>query len=237
MTDPEHVPTMTVGDIMTKDVLAIDVNDGLDVIVGLFEKYDYDGMPVVDASGKMLGLINSYDLVMHSTDLHLPTLLKLMDAIMRDKGDRQGVDDHFTRLRQVRAASIMNTHVMTLKPEDSIAEAAKVFSQFSRVNPICVVDGAGKLVGVVSRFDLIRFFSKAYFNQAMQGVTENRDPFRAFATRSEREVETLVEEVQSDFLIVNKRRPLLWKYVSIGTFAAGLLAATALIIRIVSKGG
>ena len=67
-----------VGDVMTRDVLAIDANDTLDVIAGLFEKYDYDGMPVVDSSRKLLGIITAYDMILQSSDMHLPTLLKIV---------------------------------------------------------------------------------------------------------------------------------------------------------------
>jgi hypothetical protein len=43
--------------------------------------------------------------------------------------------------------------------------------------------------------------------------------------------------VKEEFLLVQKRRPLIWKYIAIAAFAGGLIAATALIIRIVQKSG
>jgi hypothetical protein len=71
----------------------------------------------------------------------------------------------------------------------------------------------------------------------VQQVSPGTDPFREFPTKSEKEVEAAVKKVEEDFLLVSKRRPLIWKYVAVATFAAGLIAATALIIRIVQKQG
>ena len=226
-----------VGDVMTKDVLAIDANDTLDVIAGLFEKYDYDGMPVVDSNHKLLGMITGYDMVLQSSDMHLPTLLKIMGQISTDKADRRALDEHFNKLRDIKATSIMNPKVVTIGPDASLEEAAKLFADFHKVNPLCVVDAEGKLLGVLSRYDIIKFFNEAYLQNVVKQTSPQSESFKEFPTRSEREVEQAVNKVEKDFLIVSKRRPLIWKYLTVAAFAAGLVAATALIIRIVQKTG
>ena len=106
------------------------------------------------------------------------------------------------------------------------------------VNPLCVVDAENKLVGIVSHYDVIKFFNEAYLNRVIQKQTgPSPDAFKAFPSKSETEVEKAASRVQEEFLLVQKRRPLIWKYIAIATFTAGLVAATALIIRIVQKGG
>lgn len=222
---------------MTGDVLAIDANDTLDVIAGLFEKYDYDGMPVVDSERKLLGIITGYDMILQSSDMHLPTLLKIMDQIAREKGDRKAIDQHFGKLRDIKATSIMNPKVITVGPDATLDEAAKIFADHHKVNPLCIVDAEGKLVGVLSRYDVIKFFNENYLKRVVQQANPGTDPFKEFPTKSEKEVEEAVQEVQEKFLLVSKRRPLIWKYIAVATFAAGLVAATALIIRIVQREG
>jgi CBS domain-containing protein len=228
---------LKVGDVMTKDVLAIDANDTLDIIAGLFEKYDYDGMPVVDSDRKLVGMITGYDMILQSSDMHLPTLLKLMDQVARDKGDKRVIDEHFGKLRDIKATSIMNPKVMSVHQDATLEEAAKIFADHHKVNPLCVVDAEGKLVGVLSRYDIIKFFNEAYLKRVVSQATPGNDPFKEFPTKSEKEVEEAVGKVTEDFLLVQKRRPLIWKYVALAMFAAGLVAATALIIRIVSREG
>jgi CBS domain-containing protein len=227
----------TVGNVMTKDVLAIDANDTLDVIAGLFEKYDYDGMPVVDSTKKLLGMITAHDMVLQSSDMHLPTLLKIMDQISVNQADRRMLDQQFAKLREIKATSIMNPKIVTVHPEATLEEAAKTFAEHHNINPLCVVDADGKLVGVLARYDVIKFFNEAYFQRVVQQASPGTNPFREFPKRSDTEVQKAVQDVQQGFVLVTKRRPLIWKYVAIAAFAAGLLAATALIIRIVQKSG
>lgn len=223
---------------MTKDVLAIDVNDTLDVIAGLFEKYDYDGMPVIDSTHALKGVITAYDLVLQSSGTHLPTMLKLMDEIARGKGDKRVLEEHFGKLRDIKATSIMNPTVVSVKSDATLEDAAKIFADYPKVNPLCVVDAENKLVGVLSRYDIIKFFNEAYLNHVVQKQTgPDQEAFKAFPTKSEHEVEDAAEKVKEEFLLVQKRRPLIWKYIAIAAFGAGLVAATALIIRIVQKSG
>lgn len=226
-----------VGDVMTKDVLAIDANDTLDVIAGLFEKYDYDGMPVIDSTKKLLGIITAYDMVLQSTDMHLPTLLKIMDQIATNKADKRALDAHFNKLRDIKATSIMNPKVITIGVDGTLEEAAQIFADHHKINPLCVVDVEGKLVGVISRYDVIKFFNETYLKRVVQSSGGGADPFKEFPTHSENEVEKAVKDVREGFVLVTNRRPLVWKYVAIAAFAAGLVAATALIIRIVQKTG
>jgi CBS domain-containing protein len=232
-----ETPQLKVGDVMTKDVLAIDANDTLDIIAGLFEKYDYDGMPVVDSTRKLLGIITGYDMILQSSDMHLPTLLKIMGQISTDKADKRALDEHFGKLRDIKATSIMNAKVITIGQDSTLEEAAKVFADHHKVNPLCVIDAEGKLVGVLSRYDIIKFFNEAYLQRVVQEANPGTDAFKEFPTKSETEVEKAVQDVQEGFVLVTKRRPLIWKYLAVAAFAAGLVAATALIIRIVQKSG
>lgn len=229
------MPQLKVGDVMTKDVIAVDVNDTLDIIAGLFEKYDFDGMPVVDSERTLKGIITAYDMILQSQDLHLPTLLKLMDQVARDKSDKRAIDEHFGKLRDIKATAIMQPNAVSVRADATLEEAAKIFADYPKANPVCVVDEAGKLVGVLSRYDIIKFFNEAYLKRVVQEKGGDASAFKEFPTRSEDEVAKAVEKVTEDFVLVTKRRPLVWKYVAIAMFIGGLLAATVAIIRIVSK--
>jgi CBS domain-containing protein len=221
---------------MTGDVLAIAADDTLDTIAQLFEKYDYDGMPVVDANYKLLGVITAYDMILQSSGMHLPTVIGIMQNIAKGKGDRRQLEEQFSKLREIKATAIMNPKALTVRTNAPLSEAAKLFAENPKVNPISVVDGDGKLLGVISRYDVLKFFNEKYFNQII-GKVNDGDPFRAFPTKSSKEAEQALSEVEEKFLLVTKRRPLIWKYLFIAAFAAGLVVATALIIRIVQRGG
>lgn len=221
---------------MTKDVLAVNAEDGLDLVSELFERYDYDGMPVVGESRKLLGIITAYDMIVQSSGMHLPTLLNIMDKISVNRADQKELDAHFSKLKEIKAKEVMNTKPLTVPPDATLQEAAKLFAEHHRVNPLVVVDANGTLVGVVSRYDIIKFFNAKYFQQVVAQANVYKDPYREFTkTKSERDVESAVSELSDEFLLVTKKRPLLWKYFAVAMFIAGLVAATALIIRIVLR--
>lgn len=227
-----------VRDIMTKDVLAINAEDSLELVAQLFEKYDYDGMPVVGEGHKLMGVISAYEMVLQSSGMHLPTIISIMEKISVNQADRRDLDRHFAKLKEIKAKQIMNPNPVTISPDANVEEAAKLFAEHHRVNPISVVDAGGVLVGVLSRYDIIKFFNQAYLQQVVTAAKPGEDPFRGFAkTKSEHEVESAVGSLEKEFLLVTKKRPTIWKIVAIAMFIAGLIAATALVIRIVKKGG
>ena len=119
------VKVAQIRDIMTAKVLTVKDTDTLDYVAGLFEKYDYDGLPVVDSGGVLKGIITAYDMVVQSSGMHLPTLFNIMDQISVDKADKAALEGHFNKLKTVKASEIMNSNPLTVKPETLVEEAAK----------------------------------------------------------------------------------------------------------------
>jgi len=221
---------------MTKDVLVLSPEDNLETIAQLFEKYDYDGMPVAGEGRKLLGIITGYDMILQSSGMHLPTIIGIMGQIAVNQADRKDLDQHFNRLKEITAKQIMNPNALTVDQDSSVIEAANLFAQHHRVNPLCVTDSNGVLVGILSRYDIIRFFNSSYFQQVSGSVNPLSDPFKGVSqTKSERAIDSTVKDLSKDFLFVTKKRPRIWTYVAIAMFAAGLAVATAFVIRIVQK--
>jgi len=228
------VKVAQIRDIMTAKVLTVKDTDTLDYVAGLFEKYDYDGLPVVDSGGVLKGIITAYDMVVQSSGMHLPTLFNIMDQISVDKADKAALEGHFNKLKTVKASEIMNSNPLTVKPETLVEEAAKEFAQHHKVNPIVVVDANGKLAGVVSRYDIIRFFNEKYFNRILE-ATGHTNVLQGLARANvEKEVQSTVGAL-GQFLLVGKIRPRIWKIIAISAFIAGFIGSMALIIRIVKK--
>lgn len=228
----------TVKDIMTTQVLSVRAEDTLDTVAQLFERYDYDGMPVVGPGKKLMGIITAYEMVSQSSGMHLPTIVEIMDKIAVNRADRKELDQHFNKLKQIRATQIMNPKPLTVAADAPLTTVARLFAENHRVNPILVIDATGGLLGVVSRYDIIKFFNEKYFQQVVGQAKVYSDPFKEMAkTKSEREIESAVGELSQEFLLVTKKRPLIWRYIAIAMFVAGLVAATALVIRIVQQGG
>ena len=115
-------------DLMTSQVVAISPDASIDQAVSMLLDHRVSGLPVVDESGNLLGVISEIDII---------------DLVYKSDIETSRVRDHMTR------------NVCTLNADASIDEAARMFCE-QRLRRIPVVDER-KLVGVLSRRDLIRF--------------------------------------------------------------------------------
>jgi len=156
-----------VKDIMTKKIVSLGPDDSLERATRLFEEYKYDGFPVVNEDGRLLGIVTAYDMVSQSYATHLPSLLHIIENMTRDKNDEKTLKDQFERVRTVKIRDMMNVDPLVIGPDVRVEDLAKEFIQHHRVNPIPVIDADKKLLGVVSRFDIIQFFDEKYFHKML----------------------------------------------------------------------
>ena len=137
-----------VKDIMTTDVVTVSPESTIDEAVSLLLDHQVSGLPVVDEQRRLLGVISEIDII----DLVYETAIEVSK-----------VCDHMTR--EVRA----------LDGDASLDDAASIFcAQAIRRIP---VTQAGKLIGVVSRRDLIRFVRD--IRKELQSDGQGCQPYRS----------------------------------------------------------
>lgn len=223
-----------VSDIMTqKKIIAIDEDTNLQEAEKFFEEYGYKGFPVVDKNKKLVGILTEYDMVSHSSGAHIPTMMSLLENIKVNRQDRKDLDEFFKNVRNIKVKNVMNTDPLTITEDTPIEELAKNFSEHHKVNPILVTDKTGNLRGVVSRYDILRFFNEKYLHNVLaeqKSQEKNIEKLKNNAT--EGNVENLVSELSESFILVNKRRPRIWKIIAIIAFLTGFITAVSWILRI-----
>ncbi len=157
-----------VSDIMRVSITTVSPDDSLEFAAQLFEKYNYEGFPVIDHNKKLVGIVTAYDMILQGSGMHLPTILNIMKQASDNTVENKALDEHFKRLREIKIREVMNIDPLVVGPDIKVEDLAKEFAQHHRVNPIPVVDGERRLLGIVSRYDLIRFFNEQYFKKVMQ---------------------------------------------------------------------
>ncbi|MFJ6749305.1 MULTISPECIES: CBS domain-containing protein [unclassified Streptomyces] len=120
-----------VGSVMSGDVVrARGTMPGPD-IARLLDEHDISGLPVVDTDDKVLGVVSA-------TDLERPA---------RPAGGSTAAT----------AAELMSVPPRTVRADDSLVRAARLMTEH-RVERLPVVDEEARLVGMVTRRDLLRIF-------------------------------------------------------------------------------
>jgi CBS domain-containing protein len=144
---------------MTRTVRTVHRNTRVAEIARTLLAEDISGVPVVDDTGHVVGIVTEGDLVVENANVHFPTFLQIFDARIYLTSTRH-FEEELRRALGTTAADVMTAGVLTVKPDDDIAVAATLMTD-KRVNPIPVVDHS-RLVGIISRRDILRHIVEDY---------------------------------------------------------------------------
>lgn len=126
-----------VEEIMTKDVVTCDANDRINKVLDKMKDSGYSGLPVLK-NGKLVGVITRKDII------------KAGYARL-EREDEKGV-----KKKAPRVEALMSTPPITVSPKDHIKRAMEILVE-RNIGRLPVVEN-GKLVGIISRDDIIKAF-------------------------------------------------------------------------------
>ncbi|MGA5822031.1 CBS domain-containing protein [Kitasatospora sp. NPDC094028] len=137
-----------VGELMTSAVVHVRPDTGFKEIARLLAEHDITAVPVLDHEDRPLGVVSEADLLLNEAAQEDPAGLLLTPNLPpRERA----------RSRATTAVGLMTGPAVCARPEWTVVEAARLM-QSEHVKRLPVVDEAGRLVGVVSRSDLLRVF-------------------------------------------------------------------------------
>lgn len=150
----------TVQEIMERDVVTAHPDDDIASLLRTMRKHELPGVPVVDGSGRVVGIVTEADLVIREedADLHLPHHIDLFGGVIF----LEPFKHYEERLRRAFAASVgdmMTADPVTIGPDEPVNRAARVIAE-RRHNRLPVVDADGKLLGVVTRLDVLEALTR-----------------------------------------------------------------------------
>ncbi len=148
-------------DIMTKEVVTVTEQDTLQDVVDLLSKHRFGGLPVVDENSRVQGIISVTDIVHYSEKIDVVPLINLSGWVSPHADTtsliylRKGQDAlHYTTVGEV-----MRRKIFTAKEEESLNEVARLMKR-RRINRVPIVDDDKKLVGIVTRSDIVQGISQ-----------------------------------------------------------------------------
>ncbi len=145
---------MKAKDIMSKNIISVKGTATIEEIAQVFVDNHISGVPVVDDNGDLVGIVTEGDLIHKKTSPRAPSVLSILGATIYVQGVHQYRDD-FAKLLAMSAHDIMNSEVITVTPDTGVAEIADIFVK-KNINRVPVIGKDGKMVGIVSREDIIR---------------------------------------------------------------------------------
>ena len=140
-----------VKDVMTKEVVVAGRDTPYKEIVELMHEHRVTALPVIDAQGRPIGIVSEADLLLKEE-------LGPEATAARPQGThRQG---QRAKAAGRTAAELMTTPVVTVGPDELLPGAARLMHRHG-VKRLPVVAEDGRVIGIVSRADLLRVFLRS----------------------------------------------------------------------------
>ncbi|GAA2783921.1 CBS domain-containing protein [Kitasatospora paracochleata] len=133
---------------MTRAVVHVRPDTGFKEIARLLAEHDVTAVPVLDLDDRPLGIVSEADLLVNEAAQEDPAGLLLTPSLPPREAARS---------RAVTAEALMTGPAVCARPEWTVVEAARLMER-EHLKRLPVVDEAGRLIGIVSRSDLLRVF-------------------------------------------------------------------------------
>jgi CBS domain-containing protein len=157
---------MRVRELMTTRVLSIGPEAPIKDVAKVLVENRISGLPVCDIEGHVLGVISEGDILYKEHDPTEGRRGGPLAWLATDKATYSG----YVKSRAMAARSAMTAPAITVAPYESVSEAARIMAERG-VNRLPVVRDE-KLVGIITRADLVRAFTRTD-DQIEREITED----------------------------------------------------------------
>ena len=153
-------------DVMVRDVVTVKPDDDVALVVRLLAEHDVSALPVVDDDDNVVGVISEADLLHREeigTEKQRPWWLEAVTPASTLAGE-------FAKSHGRRVEEIMSSNVVSASEDTPLGEIATLLERH-RIKRLPILR-AGKLVGIVSRSNLIQALASS---QAQSGICARTD--------------------------------------------------------------
>lgn len=170
---------MAVKDVMTTDVVSVNEKAAFQVVAEILISERVSGVPVLDDDDHVLGVVSEHDLLCKEEfkqryygDYYRPPLRARLRHVA---GSEHG---SYRKSLGETAGELMTSPAVVATPDHSVVQAARLMDARG-VKRLPVVDPEGRLIGIVSRRDLVKVFVRSdedIMRRVLEGVPPHAVP-------------------------------------------------------------
>jgi CBS domain-containing protein len=158
---PDRSPVLpmsqTVADIMTADPIVVTPETPLNEAIKILAEKRISGLPVVNATGKLVGVISETDLMWQETGVTPAPYFMLLDSVIYLENPAKHERELHKALGQTVGEVMTDKNLVTIAPDRPIREAAQIMHEH-KVRRLPVID-QDQITGILTRGDIIRFMA------------------------------------------------------------------------------
>lgn len=148
----------SVTQIMSTKVLAVAPETSIAQVARTMSEHGVSGLPVIDSDNNLVGIVTETDIISHEMQVDAPTFVPILDWIIRMPGDTS--EDDLRRVLATSASQLMTTPVYSVTSDATVQELATLMFE-RKVNPVPVLNYDNRVIGIVSRSDIVRLLAEA----------------------------------------------------------------------------
>jgi len=144
---------LKVKDIMSSEVITVSPETEIAQAAKLLLAKRINGVPVVDKTGKLVGILCQSDLIAQQKSIPIPSLFTLLDGYI-PLTLLNRLDKEVEKIAATTVDHAMTQNPITVDPDTDIEKVAVLMVE-KNYHTLPVVD-RGKLVGIVGKEDVLR---------------------------------------------------------------------------------
>lgn len=144
---------MLVKEIMTPKPITVEVDMEIFKAAKILLDSRINGLPVVDDTGKLVGILCQSDIIAQQKKLPVPSLFSFLDGYI-NLSSMKGLEKEVRKIAATAVSDAMTPNPVTVGPESSIETVAALMVDHN-FHTLPVVE-KGQLVGVVGKEDILR---------------------------------------------------------------------------------
>jgi CBS domain-containing protein len=145
----------TAAEIMDADVPTVTREEDAKRAIDLLAQTELGAIPVVDTENHVVGIVSESDLILseEESDLHLPHYLNIMGGVVF-VGSMKGFEEKLSKAFATNVRDLMTTDPIVATTDEGAESVARKIAD-GHHNHLPVVDGEGRLAGMVTRADAL----------------------------------------------------------------------------------
>ena len=156
---------MKAHEIMTRDVMTVRSDTSVRDIAALMVEKHISGVPVLTDDGKLIGMVSQSDLL-HRAEVGTDRKHKWWFRILANSS---ALAREYSKAHGLRARDIMSRYVVSVRDDAELRDVADILDK-RRIKRVPVVRG-DRLVGLITRGDLVRALSQVQVSTAVKAIS------------------------------------------------------------------
>ena len=144
---------ITVTDIMTTDLITFAPDMDISRAAKILFDNRINGAPVVDANGRLVGILCQSDLITQQKKLPIPTIFTFLNGLIRLTSMKQ-IEKQVRKIAALTVSEAMTPKPVTVRPDTGLETVAALMVD-KNFHTLPVVEES-RLVGIIGKEDVLR---------------------------------------------------------------------------------